>query len=67
MTLNVDCSTERQMGKADEYRKQAQEMRRLADAMPSPLLKAQYLKLADGWDELARNADPTTGASKLGR
>ena len=67
LTPNVGEPTPCQMSKADQYRKQAEEMRRLAASMPSPLLKAEYLKLAESWDELARNADPAADKPKLGR
>ena len=41
----------------EDYRAKAEEMRKLARNAPDPLLQAEYLKLAQGWDDLAASAD----------
>ena len=45
-----------------DYRAKAEEMRKLARHAPDALLQAEYLKLAQGWDELANSLDETGGA-----
>ena len=39
-----------------DYRSKAEEMRKLARSAPDALLQAEYLKLAQGWDDLAASA-----------
>jgi hypothetical protein len=39
-----------------DYRSKAEEMRKLARGAPDALLQAEYLKLAQGWDDLAASA-----------
>jgi hypothetical protein len=41
------------MKKASEYRRDAQERRGLAAAMPSDLGRAQLLEMAEHWEKLA--------------
>jgi hypothetical protein len=55
--------------KADDYRSKAQEMRKLAEHAPSPELREQYMALAKGWEELAKDADAMqrNSAAKPGR
>ena len=44
----------------EDYRAKAEEMRKLARSAPDPLLQAEYLKLAQGWDDLAVSAHEQT-------
>jgi hypothetical protein len=42
---------------AEQFRKQAQECRLLAEKAISPLDKQEWLRLADEWTRLAREAE----------
>jgi hypothetical protein len=42
---------------ADLYRARAEELRRIAARTDDPAVKAEYLKLAKGWEDLARSTD----------
>ena len=43
--------------RTEDYRAKAEEMRKLARSAPDVLLQAEYLKLAQGWDDLAASVD----------
>ena len=53
------------MSNADEYRRLAEEARKLAEAMKESAAKAMYEQLARSWAQLADNAERQAGRSPL--
>jgi len=49
---------------SEEYLRRALELERLAEGTKDPGLRAELLKVAEGWRDLARREDETAGPDR---